>query len=283
MLGRKPDGTRDVAEFRLWCRLARNEQECAKWQKPLHRHCFPHFFSGVGCTKNLHMLLESMGKFSDISGVRFGRLTVISLVSRSPTVWLCRCDCGVERPVKRPNLVSGSTRSCGCLGVETRRNLGLSQKRRTKIDYAAALYLAEYRAWCSMLSRCANPRHKSYGNYGARGIKVCKRWRGSFDLFLRDMGERPGPGMSIDRIDVNGDYTPNNCRWADARTQQNNRTTNRTLAFNGVSANLTEWSKITGLAISTITSRLTLGWPLEKVLSTPARYKSGSTRSRPTL
>lgn len=138
--------------------------------------------------------------------------------------WLCRCDCGSEKLVLDQSLRLalradlGGSRSCGCLAAERSMVHGHNRHQRPS---------AEYMAWLAAKKRCANPRNASYANYGGRGIRMCTEWSGSFDAFLRDMGPKPDPTYSLDRIDPNGNYEPSNCRWAPPLVQaRNKRTTN---------------------------------------------------------
>lgn len=155
-----------------------------------------------------------------LGGERFGRWTAIST---SPNRVHCVCDCGTVRSVDRKSLFTSNSRSCGCLNREqAARRAAL---RSTTHGHASGGQSPTYRTWVSMRQRCLEPRNASYPYYGGRGISVCDRWRDDFAAFLADMGERPA-GTSIDRIDVNGDYVPDNCRWATADQQaQNSRTT----------------------------------------------------------
>ena len=169
----------------------------------------------------------------DLTDHRFGRLTVVQRTTNSScgnVRWHCRCDCGHYTDATSSNLISGNTESCGCLGREVRvtngRAVGLvcgavNGRANAKHGHASnGRRSRTYRSWDSMNDRCNNPKRKYYG---ARGIKVCDRWRHSFQNFLVDMGERP-EGKTLDRYpDNNGNYEPDNCRWATASQQNSNR------------------------------------------------------------
>ena len=199
-------------------------------------------------------------------GERFGRWVIIAgeVVrggsSGSPSYYhLCRCDCGAEREVQASRLRSGAAFSCGCYASELR-----SERNRTHGLSQSPLYTT----WCSMIARCENPNVMAFRNYGGRGIKVCERWRSSFELFVQDMGPRP-EGTEVDRIDNDGDYEPSNCRWTTRKAQTNNMRKNRHLTAFGKTRTVSEWADELGVRPSTLHRRLKLGWPAERVLGTP--------------
>lgn len=197
-------------------------------------------------------------------GQRFDRLTILAILSsRSHRVCRCRCDCGAESTVQAGHLVRGTTRSCGCLHRDTITKHGdrpKSEARRT----------SEYRAWYHMKDRCLNPRCKLFEHYGGRGIAICDRWLNDYAAFLTDIGRRPSPAHSLGRIDNDGPYAPDNCRWETAHQQQNNTSRSAAVTYNGLTLTIAEWARRRGLNYGTLRSRIRrYGWSVEKALSHP--------------
>lgn len=197
---------------------------------------------------------------SKLLGKRFHRFTVIADAgtrtygdSSQKSAWLCRCICGAERVVDGGSLISGNSKSCGCLQKDKRAK-GKRTGTRT------------YRIWQAMLNRCRNKNVPNYHNYGGRGIEVCERWK-DYKNFLSDMGEAPDD-MSIERIDNNGNYELRNCKWADRKEQSRNKRSNRIICFRGEKKLLRDWADDIGIDQSSLRERLDK-WPLSKALTTP--------------
>lgn len=198
-----------------------------------------------------------MGKIIDISNQTFHRLTALHPVGRdssNTTLWLCNCTCGSVTEVTVTNLRSGRIKSCGCLQVESSTTHGKTGS-------------PEYAAWGSMIGRCYNAKNPRFSLYGGRGIVVCDLWRSSFPDFFASMGPRPTPKHSLDRIDVNGPYSPENCRWADQKTQCRNRRSNVRHSFDGKSLTLAEWSELLGVKEITLRKRISSGMTNDRVFS----------------
>lgn len=215
--------------------------------------------------------------FKDLVGLRFGLLTVLerwSNTSRGGARWRCACDCGRWSVVRATLLMSGHTTSCGHIAREKARQLCAAKRK-----HGWSAKGAEYTTWQTMKDRCYNPRSKGWKRYGGRGIKVCERWRNDFAAFLLDVGQRPKPGFTLDRIDNDGDYAPGNCRWTTARVQGNNRSTNRLVGHNGRTMTITEWARHTGIEETILRWRLSR-WPVDRALETPVRHRKIISHSR---
>jgi hypothetical protein len=178
-----------------------------------------------------------MGKFVDLTGQMFGRLTVVERVGRNPrnlVLWKCKCECGGEKITAGIRLTTSVTKSCGCLNLVSKREQRGSANYSFKHGQRGTL---TYASWVSMKTRCFNPNHHNYPQYGGRGITVCDRWRGEhgFENFLSDLGERP-ENTTLDRKEVNGNYEPSNCRWSSPSVQVHNqrKRAHRLSQFRGV-------------------------------------------------
>lgn len=210
-----------------------------------------------------------MRKSRDVTGMVFGRLTALEYAGRSKNrsfLWKCRCECGVETIAMLAKIMSGEKRSCGCLARET------SQMQFVTHGHTVGKKSSTYGIWSQMIQRCRNPKDKSFSKYGARGIRICDRWL-RFDNFLEDMGERP-IGMSLDRIDNEGNYEPGNCRWADDKAQARNRRSTIFLEYQGKRVPAAELAERHGIPARRLESRvLRFGWSVERALSTPAKSR----------
>lgn len=208
-----------------------------------------------------------MSALIDITGQRFNRLVVLrraAIEDGGNLRWECRCDCGNITTSLGSHLKNGGVKSCGCLllkaGEQTRTHgFTASQDPLAKSTYAA---------WANMIDRCVNPKAKAYKNYGGRGIRVCERWRGSFEAFVEDIGVRPSKDHSLDRYpDVNGGYEPSNCRWATASEQTRNTRKTVFIEFEGRRVALADAADKNGLKHTTVKERLKRGWPVEEALT----------------
>lgn len=271
-----------------------------------------------------------MPKFIDLTSRKFGRLTVIeSDTSRKGVYWICKCECGNTKSIKSNSLLSGVSKSCGCLQSNLRTNNLIGQKfgkltvvertstpNRPTEHHAYWLCLCEcgnnhiargsdlkngnvqscgclqiekitthgmrhtpiYAEWCSIKQRCYNPNNKSYKNYGYRGILMCERWRDSFEAFYEDVSKLSNfgkEGYSLNRINNDGIYEPNNVEWANDKTQANNKRNNHLLEYNGKIQTIAQWADELGINQYTLYNRiLTYHWSVEKALTTPVKVKT---------
>lgn len=205
----------------------------------------------------------------NIAGQRFGRLVVVSMaaLNKKGALWLCRCDCGGKKTVPGQHLRGGYVWSCGCAR-------GTHHQSKTRL----------YRVWQEMIGRCHKPTNQQFSNYGARGISVCERWRSSFETFRDDMGPRPSPQHSLDRIDNDGNYEPGNVRWATLREQAENRRITVRLPTSQGALTLRELAERAGLTLRCVRSRYETGWTGDQILAVPTLpYGKRNHFTRPSL
>lgn len=211
--------------------------------------------------------------FHNLSGERYGRLTVlymeddyIAKSGRKYVKYRCRCDCGNEISCYRSNLLNGTSNSCGCLQKEllvARSEKHGGWTNREKL----------YDVWCSMRKRCHSETNE---NYGSRGILICQEWDNDYLKFKEwslANGYKENVGLSIDRIDVNGNYCPENCRWTNAKVQQNNRRSCINITYNGETHTLKEWSEILNVPYSLLHNRYRMGWNDTDILTRKRNIK----------
>lgn len=201
----------------------------------------------------------------DMIGRRFGRLTVTGR-GRKPSgelAWSCSCDCGNTSFVRADVLKSGRVKSCGCLKRELFINRSINRNRTHGKAHTRVNEI-----WKKMRRRCQNRSDVSYERYGARGISVCERWQ-TFENFYADMGDPPTRKHSIDRINNEGNYEPENCRWATVLEQSNNKRSNTVLTFRGQSKTIAEWAREIGISPFRLSSRLAAGWGVKEALTSP--------------
>lgn len=213
----------------------------------------------------------------NLIGKRFGMLVVIrktELRGGNSVIWECDCDCGKKgKLVRSEYLRKGGTKSCGCSTGEfcrkSKTTHGLSRKAETRPTFIK---------WVSMLSRCKNKKDKSFKYYGGRGITVCDRWL-DFALFFSDMGAAP-IGMTIERVDNDKGYSPENCRWATIREQANNKRSNRIISAVGLKMTISNWAETVGIPKDTIRTRLEAGWSEYDSLFTPVKKRKNNRINR---
>jgi hypothetical protein len=226
-------------------------------------------------------MIQEKGK--DISGQRFGKLVAVyphSRDARNKVKYFCVCDCGNTTVSYKFCLVAGDAASCGCTAAEKAKVRAQAMSKEDKIRVFGRpthgmSKTKEFQCWADLKVRCINPNNKWYPYYGGRGISVCDRWLESFENFYEDMGDCP-TGMSLDRIDVNGDYCKENCRWATAKQQQRNRTDTEWVESPLGHYTLADTAEMLGLTISCLKHRLKVGWSWDKIINTPPlRKKKG--------
>lgn len=206
-------------------------------------------------------------KYLDYVGKQHGRLKILSITKNEykQSVFNCLCDCGNSKSFSVGNITR--TKSCGCYRKEfSRKNHTTHGQSGNNKNRSKA-----YAVWTNMKSRCSNPKSTMYKHYGGRGILVCERWE-KFENFYEDMGD-VNPGMTLERIDVNGNYEPSNCKWTSFLEQASNRRSNRYLIVNGEKIHMTEASRRYNIKVGTIWNRLiNLKWDDEKAVLTPVKY-----------
>ena len=206
-------------------------------------------------------------KLIDLTGKRFGRLLVIAKDGHKgkSVAWLCKCDCGAKVIVRGNDLRSGATQSCGCIHREQ-----LVERNSTHGFCGTRLY----NIWGLMVQRCYNQNVPCYEAYGGRGIGICLEWREDFQAFYEwAMGNGYKENLTIDRIDNNKGYSPDNCRWVTRKVQANNTRRNHYITHNGETHTLSEWAGFLGLNPDTLGSRIYRGWDVDKALTTPLRIR----------
>lgn len=225
--------------------------------------------------KNFRLEVIRLPKTMDLTGQRFGRLLVIKRngTKGNKSTWLCKCDCGNSTLVTGSNLKAGTTKSCGCYRREyTSNTKGKHYQTKTRL----------YQIWCGIKERCFLNNTKTYEDYGGRGITICPEWLGEhgFENFAKwayssGYDERKnGEECSIDRIDVNGNYEPSNCKWSNKKEQMNNMRKNFRVEYKGKVKTLAQWVEELNLPYHTVYSRIKRwGWTVEKAFETPIRRK----------
>jgi len=202
----------------------------------------------------------------DVTGQTFGRLIARHPVrvirpKRNYAGWLCQCECGKTHIVVTGDLIAGRVKSCGCLVVDFLVELNTTHGMKKS---------PEWRTWASMKTSCMSKKSPAYKYYGARGISICSEWINSFEIFYTDMRKQPTQKHSIERINNNGNYTPDNCIWTTSKQQARNRRDTRWLEFNGQTRCMADWADRTGIKYPTLQARINkLGWSVEKALSKP--------------
>lgn len=201
----------------------------------------------------------------DLTGRRFGLLTGVGYIGKGAggaSVWSFVCDCGTTIEATSTSVLNAGRKSCGCANIRPNKTHGLSAS-------------SEYGSYANMIRRCKDTRNRMYPRYGGRGISVCERWLGEsgFINFLSDMGIKPTPKHTLDRLDNNLGYFPENCAWKTKKEQAQNRSTTRLITVNGVTKNQTEWDAVKGTSLNIVGDRIRRGWDPESAVVTPvAQY-----------
>lgn len=235
--------------------------DCGQTKIVKSNHLVHNYVKSCGCLKKVRE-----EKIINIVGKRFGRLKVIELVGRKhkEALWKCQCDCGNIVNVSSYSLRNGITQSCGCKKIdELVQRVVTHHKTKTRL----------YQVYEGIKARCFNPNTIRYSNYGGRGITICDKWKNDFQAFYdwamaNGYDETAERGeCTIDRIDNNGDYCPENCRWVTMQTQSVNKRNSKKIPYNGQEHTITEWSKILKIKQPVLSYRLAHGWSVEKAFT----------------
>ena len=202
---------------------------------------------------------------NDLTSKQFGRLTVLSFQGRNKqydSLWSCSCECGNSKVIRGGVLKNGHTRSCGCL-----------QKESTSMSRTTHGLIKEnfklYKVWIGIKQRCNNPKSSSFNDYGGRGISICEKWESKFeDFHYWAISKGYKEGLTIERVNPNGNYEPTNCIWIPKKEQSNNRTSSVVISYQGITENASYWSEKTKIPSNVITQRIRRGWSEEKTLTT---------------
>lgn len=218
-----------------------------------------------------------MGIIKDLTGQVFGELTVlrhVGITKDRRALWESRCSCGKIKVCPSKLLIDGHTKSCGCKTSEW-----LANGKRTH-GYASRTGAApEYTAYMAMKTRCLNPNSTRFDYWGGRGVKICQRWLDSFENFLEDMGPKPSPFHTLDRLDSSKDYEPGNCQWlekdnhARKSLKDQHERQRRYIVYNGERRTTKDWAERQGLTISTLDQRVRAGWDVHRMLTTPRQER----------
>lgn len=210
----------------------------------------------------------------DLTGRKFGRLTAIRRVGKNKkreSLWLCQCVCGRQKIIVSTSLKKGGTRSCGCLMKEVASKKAKIKKMALVHGFSGSRL---YEIWCGIKSRCQNPNDTCYKYYGGRGISVCPEWQNYLNFHDWAINNGYNDSLTIERIDNDGNYEPNNCRWITKEEQARNKRTSRLITYNGETKSLIQWAEILNIKYSSLCNRLHKGWSVEKAFNTPLRKLS---------
>ncbi len=204
----------------------------------------------------------------NLVGEQFGRWTVIERAEKrnGMSVWRCRCECGTEKEVYQKHLLSGATKSCGCYKSE--QSSKRMKKNNPTVRKHEMCYSRLYRIWTDIKQRCQNSHCTKYEYYGGRGIKMCVEWQDFTNFMNWALNNGYTDTLTIERIDVNGNYEPSNCKWITIQKQQYNKSNNHLITYNGKTQTLTEWAKERGIKPTTLDARINRSrWDIGRALN----------------